>query len=464
MQFFEQDPESFIQLKTRMPNYSSEDYAYALRNAWNGSTRMDLAVRVLQTRASKRERILYLAIQHGTSVATAHELYQIRCDFNRIIHYVLPYTVLKSETMQPLIDGTWQQDEAFQEFIMNGRYISPISVIHGQRYAAVPPLLFYIQKSDLENDFYRATMGVWRIVIQNYSIRAVENVVDIDEWYHLLGTQVTQPTLFELIASVVKRRDVVSEVDVGIGSCHNQTATDLEHHISYTSAKVRPPSVQKDLFLKVLTKGDYSLATLPGIPVEHLANHYTVGCGMNVLIYYGIIAEDEAMPRRCALPQRQSIFSIYTILQESNPDRKFLVRRYRLNLGIQSLLNAMPMLAENKATVVKLYSEDKDDTGDHHHGHILAIERTGSLFVVDPQYNRRSEFTTGDQLYDILTRDYPDKQFIDMVMQTPGELGAVSAIELVAKFPKGRIITPVDFGGRTRRKVRKARSYRRKRD
>ena len=68
-------------------------------------------------------------------------------------------------------------------------------------------MFFLIKESDLVDPFYKETMGVWKLVIQQDRIQTVERVVRIDQWYQMLGPRlVTQPTLLKKIKSVVERQ------------------------------------------------------------------------------------------------------------------------------------------------------------------------------------------------------------------------------------------------------------------
>ena len=439
-----------------------------------------------------REKIMYLTCQHGINTASTHTLYPILSPFPSVVYYSpAAYQILPEEPTRQLIQEC-TGNPVISEALQNGTFKAMSRQMGARRYLNVPPILVKIEEADLQKPLFVALEGVWRVVFTDNIVTSITRIQTQREWLATAfdgntDTIRTQSYILHTLEKIVReQRDDPTTVSVGMLVCHDQTfyndrVADLSHYSSYSDATVEPVLLpREELFLsseEIKPTDQLSLAlwAVPGFDPSTtsawnaLARQRTVGCGMNVLAYYGIIKESEARCRVSALPvQGQSIFSVYTIFHDSKitVPTKFVVVRVPL-ANSDLLFRELQKLPENTVTFVKLYAADTIQKGaevvDSHVGHTISfIKHEGIVYLVDPQASGNVKIHSVTELRQHTRHLYRDKEFIDMVFVERPTIVGNRTIYSVDEF-RGRVgalggrilsMNGLHWGGKRTRKVR----------
>ena len=435
------------------------------------------------------QKIMYLICQHGINTANTHSLYPIRSPFPSVVYYSPgAYQILPEDTARRLIQEC-EGDLVTSTELQNGTF----KAFSDHHYLHLPPLLNKIEEADLHKPLFTALEGVWRVVFTNNIVKSKTRLLDQRQWLakafnNRTETTRTQSFILHTLEKIVReQRDDPTTVSVGMLVCHDQTAyrhliADMSGNPSYANAAEEPVLLpKKELFSsseEIRPRHELSLA-LWGVPGFNplstsawtaLARQRIVGCGMNVLAYYGIIQESEARCRVSALPvQGQSIFSVYTMFHDAKiiEPTKFVVVRVSLE-NSDVLFQELQKIPEHAVTFVKLYAADAIRKGaaveDSHVGHTISfIKHQGVLYLVDPQAGGNVAIHNGTELRQYTRYLYHDKNFIDMVfIERPTIVGdrtiySVDEFRYIVRTLGGRIISMngIHWGGKHTRRIRK---------
>ena len=442
----------------------------------------------LMTDEPGAEKIMYLICQHGINTASTHSLYPIRSPFPSVVYYPpAAYQILPEDTARRLIQEC-EGDLVTSTALQNGTF----KALSDDHYLHVPPLLMKIEEADLHKPLFTALEGVWKVVFTNNIVTSITRLLNQREWLAIAfdgntETIRTQSYILHTLEKIVReQRDDPATVSVGMLVCHDQTGysgriADLSRNPSYTNAAKKQVLLPNEkLFLsskEIRPTHQLSLAlwSVPGFNPSTtsawtaLAKQRIVGCGMNVLAYFGIIEETEARCRVSALPvQGQSIFSVYTMFhdEEITIPTKFVVVRIPLK-NSDELFQELQKIPEDVVTFVKLYAADtirKDGADvDSHVGHTISfIKHLEVLYLVDPQAGGNVEIRSGAELRQHTHDLYPDKNFIDMVFIERAIIVGNRTVYEVDEFRErvgdlgGRILSMngIHWGGKRTRKAR----------
>jgi hypothetical protein len=446
-----------------------------------------------------RRKIMYLACQHGVNTASTHSLYPVLSPFPSVVYYPpAAYQVLSEAKAQQLIENCRGNPTISRE-LQNGTFKASSRVgPRGRGYLNLPPILLKIEPGDLHKPLFINLEGVWKVEFTDNVVTSIRKIQTQRQWLATafgdnVATIRTQSFILHKLEAIVESQgDNPAEVSVGMIACHNQDfyldrIADMSGNSSYANAEEKSLLLPKEeLFLSgIPSTGELSLAGSlvssfdTTMAWEALAKQRVVGCGMNVLAYYGIIEQYEARCRVSALPtQGQSIFSVYTIFHDSKitVPTQFVVVRVSLT-NSDAILQQLQTLPENVVTFVKLYAADTMQkagvTVDSHVGHTISfIKHRGVVYLVDPQAGVTVPIYSGAELRQH-TR-YTDKEFMDMVFiarpaidRTGRTIYSVDAFRGLVAHLRGRILSMngLHWGGkrkkhktkRTKQKIRKTR-------
>ena len=431
------------------------------------------------------QKIMYLICQHGINTASTHSLYPIRSPFPSVVYYSpAAYQILPEETARRLIQEC-EGDLITSTALQNGTFKAE----RGDHYLHVPPMLMKIEEADLHKPLFTALEGVWRVVFTDNIVTSIVKIQTQRQWLDTAfdgntETVRTQSYILHTLEKIVKKqKDDPATVSVGMLVCHDQTAysgriADLSGNPSYANAAEEPVLLPKEeLFSsseQIIPTDQLSLAlwSVPGFDPSTtsawtaLARQRIVGCGMNVLAYYGIIEESEARCRVSALPvQGQSIFSVYTMFHDIKitEPTKFVVVRVPLE-NSDEIFHELQQIPEDVVTFVKLYADTIRKGEDSHVGHAISfIKHQGVLYLVDPQASGNVEIHSGTELRQHTRYLYHDKEFIDMVFIERPIIVGNRTIYSVDEFRgrvgtlRGRILSMngLHWGGKRTRSVRR---------
>ena len=436
-----------------------------------------------------REKIMYLTCQHGINTASTHSLYPIRTPFQSAVYYSpAAYQVLPEEPVRQLIQEC-KGNLVISTALQNGTFKVLSRQMGGRHYLHVPPMLIKIEEADLHKPLFTALEGVWRVVFTNNIVTSITRLLNQREWLatafdNNTDTVRTQSYILHTLEKIVREQgDDPATVSVGMLVCHDQTAysgriADLSRNRSYANAAEEPVLLPKEALFssseQIIPTDQLSLTlwSVPGFDPSTtsawtaLARQRIVGCGMNVLAYYGIIEESEARCRVSALPiQGQSIFSLYTMFHDIKitEPTKFVVVRVPLE-NSDEIFHELQQIPEDVVTFVKLYADTIRKGEDSHVGHTISfIKHKGIVYLVDPQASGNVPIGSGAALR-YYTRDlYLDKNFIDMVFIERPIIVGNRTIYSVDEF-RGRVgalggrilsMNGLHWGGKRTRRVRR---------
>ena len=432
------------------------------------------------------QKIMYLTCQHGINTASTHSLYPILSPFPSAVYYSpAAYQVLPEEPVRQLIQEC-RGNPVISTALQNGTF----KVLSDRRYLHVPPMLIKIEEADLHKQPFIDLEGVWKVVFTNNIVTSITRILNQRQWLatafdNTTETVRTQSYILHTLEKIVREQgDDPATVSVGMLICHDQTAyrgriADLSGNRSYINAAKEPVLLPKEeLFSsseQIIPTDQLSLAlwAVPGFDPSStsawsaLARQRNVGCGMNVLAYYGIMKESDARCRVSALPVKgQSIFSVYTIFHDAVviEPTKFVVVRVPL-VNSDAIFQELQQIPEDVVTFVKLYADTIRKGEDSHVGHTISfIKHEGIVYLVDPQAGGNVKIHSGTELRQH-TRDlYHDKNFIDMVfIERPTIAREGRTVYSVDQFRRrvgalgGRILSMngLHWGGKRTRKMRK---------
>ncbi len=448
------------------------------------------------------QKIMYLVCLHGTNTAAEHTLFPVYSPFNSVVYYPDAYTSLQGEKAIEFMDQSIG-NIAISTELQNGTFKAQSKMSStGRALLNLPPILLGVNQEDLTNQFYQKYQGVWKVVFINNVVNSVTRLQDQREMLRnffqgdvtLIRTQAF--ILNDLETIVRQHGDAPEDVSVGMIVCHSQNLypelANLAHNKSYATATESPllASPSELLFLSTIQpEFKYALAGChaptfnPSQAWSALARQKAVGCGMNVLSYFGVIEQNDARCRVISLPPKgQTIFAIYAILYDKLIliPTKFIVVRISLTLQNDILFDQLNSLPENLATFVKLYNGTvRSDAAasaaasDNHLGHTISfIKHQGVLYLIDPQGSITQPIQTRQELGLHLQRLYADKDFIDIVYVARQTLDATSRRVYTAEefrslivYIRGRVIelNGLNWGGkRKKNKTKRTKQHIRK--
>jgi len=490
---FSQFPIIEVQLNNGTIQLLSPSDLIAVPDPRRAERSQDLMTPEVNSRESAHEpiqKIMYLTCQHAINIANTHSLYPIRSPFQSAVYYSpAAYQVLPEETARRLIQDCRGNPVNSTE-LQNGTFKAFSRQTETGRYLNVPPMLIKIEESDLHKPLFIALEGVWKVVFTNNIVTSITRILNQRQWLKTAfddntDTFRTQSYILHTLEKIVrKQKDDPANVSVGMLVCHDQTAyrhrvADLSGNRSYSNAAEEQLLLpNENLFLSSEQIGPTHQLSLACWSVPDfnpsttsawstLARQRIVGCGMNVLAYYGIIEESDARCRVSALPvQGQSIFSVYTMFHDAEirEPTKFVVVRVPLE-NSDVLFQELQQIPEDVVTFVKLYADTIHTGADSHVGHTISfIKHSGVLYLVDPQAGGNVKIHSGAELRHHTSTLYHDKNFIDMVfIERPTIAREGRTVYNVVEFRervgalRGRIISMngLHWGGKHTRRVHK---------
>jgi hypothetical protein len=153
------------------------------------------------------------------------------------------------------------------------------------------------------------------------------------------------------------------------------------------------------------------------------------GCALNVLSFYGILSEPRARERAvCLTLKGTSIFSIITYIDHYNINNlgNYAVARLGLSSGIDLIYKFITQYTpqgESYAIIFKIYDDDtiKNTSKYSEIGHTISVcfdSHTKNVWFIDPQAGIYEQLNPQypNQLYSIITTNFPSKKFIDLIL------------------------------------------------
>ena len=435
----------------------------------------------------------FLWVSHGMNVSDDSAYYYFPYD------YKFDYLVMYSK---PLKIAYVQQLDDFNanpcDLITGSCPFLPITQESGKKTIYLPPLLFSVGEQDKEP--LKKYMGLWhyRIIKTEFNscqiVDGPAHVITYDDIYAKhASNNFTYTSIFKMVKEYITRFNGinraenhinVSDVLLGIYSCQVNTEEYVDQNPVKNKISTMVPRI-KDRKISIVFDTDFTDKTyLPmyiSYPYENIHNWKALGgiveqgCGLNILSYYDLMPVNEARQEMTCLYKGTSIFKITQYIADSLNIQivpPCLVIRYPLyNQGISVIFGLIRNLPNDSAIIFKIYKDAIHNDKISHIGHTFSVFRGRDRFyIIDPQLGvdtsnmEQYEFTSAEQLLELMKTVYPDKQLVDIVFYNTNLEGNFSIEDLHQQNDIGPadygILTDaaeVSYGGRGKARSRRAR-------
>jgi len=387
----------------------------------------------------------FLYISHGTNVSSINNYYPMETKFNSIIMHSMPFESIDGKELEKFMTNPCK--------IITGTcpYI-PIEDTYGKR-VFLPPLLFANFRSDkVPNNLVAYYSGISYLklkienkicsVIKNEYVYNYDNKDNIFPYNHdgLLRkfeeNFITYSQIFKIVTDEAIRRDIkLEDVLLSIFSCQSKM-NDAKYDIKIKDllpkriGEMKQATIfkedsvfKKDLFVSP------TIITFDTLPKgwQALAKIKHQGCALNVLSFFGIIKENEAMEKVvCLNIKGTSIFKIVDYINEHSITKRngfVIIRRTfddALNLFIQNFMNMYKHT--NYAVLFKMYIEREHNGKFSHIGHTVAImNHNDKFYLIDPQADISINLVKDQPFSQQIKKEYQSKgintnwKYIDII-------------------------------------------------
>jgi hypothetical protein len=365
----------------------------------------------------------FLYISHGTNVSSINNYYPMETKFNSIIMHSKPFESIDGKELENFHSNPCK--------IITGScpYI-PIEDTYGKR-VFLPPLLFVNLNSDkgnmvgkysgisymqLKMDNNKKCSIIKTEFVYNYDNKDNSFPYDHDGLLRKYGDKaaITYSQIFKIVTDEAIRRNIkLEDVLLSIFSCQSKM-NDIKYDIKIKDllpkriGEMKQATIFKDgsVFMKDLFVSP-TIITFDKLPDgwNALAKIKHQGCGLNVLSFFGIIKENEAMEKvACLNIKGTSIFKIVDYINEHSITKRngfVIIRRTfddALNSFIQNFMNIYNRT--NYAVLFKMYNEREHNGKFSHIGHTVAImNHNDNFYLIDPQADISINLVKKDQLF-----------------------------------------------------------------
>ena len=411
----------------------------------------------------------FLWVLHGQNVSSNHNFYPVLVKYQSLVFYSKPYTAIFANEFDDYITSPCK---------LLGGACPIIPIIDRQnnaKYAYLPPLLFSLYDSDLQEIKDRAGLYHFRIKKTGLDVKSRQIPPDTGPFYTSIsdtcetiglkqilnhaqlvqkypGRLITYSILFQIINAYCKGNSINPEdVVTGIFSCQSRTNYITEYDqtdvvSSYVPVRMTDSGIQKiKVFVNSELMDSKLLFAAPCI-IKDSSNHagwaplgtlQNQGCALNVLSFYGLIQQSLARENAVCLPiQGTSIYKIVDyIYNVSRVNVGCIICRLPILYGLNWIYFYMKNLCNpgyNYAVIIKMYNEfyQSGTTKLSQIGHTVSLSKkldTGVISFVDPQLSLDDKLpdpvitleniTTNDRLYSYIHSKYGSQfNYIDIII------------------------------------------------
>jgi hypothetical protein len=417
----------------------------------------------------------FLWVSHGSNASDDSEYFYFPFE------YEFNYLVMYSNPLKPTSDAELDAIIANPCDMVTGTCpILPIQKMNGKKKIYLPPLLFNLNRVEVPS--VREKIGLWRYQIQKLDhddckIVYMEQVHNYD--YLLENYQynnITYASIFDHVNKYCDKFRIPRDtVLLGIFSCQSSNSTYINKpatrdKISGFVPRIKERNIQIEFETAVNPNNNYLPLMIPYNYVlkrwEPLGGITRQGCGLNVLAYYDLMPENEAIQETTCLYKGTSIFKIVQyiadgLLKKNISINSVLVIRYKLFFDGITIINYMLSMPEytNYAIIFKIYK-----SSDNHAGHTISIlkMKDSEYYLIDPQLMLSLPFKYVFNLNDIMKTKYSDKHYIDIIYCNTKNSGQTNfnILEMHSKFSidtNYNIVTNYEnlsYGGKKNKKSR----------
>ena len=351
---------------------------------------------------------LFLYVSHGINISAKNNYYPIETNFNSIVLHSSPLQPAYPKDFKELIDNPCK-------LILGSCPYIPIEDNNSRR-VFLPPLIFGNIENDDETIKLYTGLYYFQLVIDSDSkckvkqtLKILNHTELIKEFGHIEEKKyITYSQIFKLVTDKVNTFKLKPEdILLSIFSCQS-----VDSKYKFTINDLMPKRINEVSPALIFNSKNYpkekTFVSLTIIGLNQLKQGWNdikhQGCGLNVLSYFGIIDEADAIGKiACLSIKGTSIFRIvdyindYFINKQNIKRRGYLVYRYEFGSALKIIKSFMENTKmDDYAIIFKMYNENEHNGNTSHT--VAIFKQKNKFYYSDPQVGLLQEFSISEQL------------------------------------------------------------------